>query len=82
MLMLTCREMSELGSAIIDDQLHLRTRLAVLAHLSLCSNCRRYIRQLRITSQVLQQMPMDQGPVDATAVLDKVRKAEDDNGSL
>ncbi|MNN94384.1 hypothetical protein D3C81_2129950 [compost metagenome] len=54
----------------------------MLAHLSLCSNCRRYIRQLRITSQVLQQMPMDQGPVDATAVLDKVRKAEDDNGSL
>ena len=81
MLILTCRRISELGSAIIDDQLRLRTRLAVLTHLSLCSNCRRYIRQLRITSQVLQQMPMDQGPVDASTVLDKVRKAEDDGGS-
>ncbi len=81
MLMLTCREMSELGSDIVDRQLNLRTRLAVLAHLSLCANCRRYIRQLRITSQVLQQMPMDQGPVDVAAVLEKVRKAEDDKGA-
>lgn len=82
MLMLTCREMSELGSAIIDGKLRLRTRLAVLTHLSLCSNCRRYVRQLRITSQVLQQLPLDQGSVDAAAVLDKVRKAADDKGAL
>ena len=82
MLMLTCREMSELGSAIIDGQLNLRTRLAVFMHLRMCTNCRRYIRQLKATSQVLQRLPLDHGPVDAAAVLDKVRKAEDDNGSL
>lgn len=82
MLMLTCREMSELGSAIIDGQLNLRTRMAVFMHLRLCTNCRRYIRQLKTTSQVLQRLPLDQGPVDAAAVLDKVRKAADDKGAV
>jgi predicted anti-sigma-YlaC factor YlaD len=72
--MLTCKEMSELGSKIIDDELTARPRMAVLMHLSMCSRCRRYIKQLRLTSQVLQQLPPDSEPVDSAAILEKVRK--------
>ncbi|AJE21518.1 hypothetical protein [Azotobacter chroococcum] len=72
--MLTCKEMSELGSDIIDRHLGLRTRMAVFMHLRMCWRCRRYIKQLRLTSQVLQQLPLDWEPVDATAIRDKVCK--------
>lgn len=72
--MLTCKEMSELGSDIIDNHLGLRTRMAVFMHLRVCPRCRRYIQQLRLTSQVLQQLPPDSEPVDCKAILDKVRR--------
>ncbi|MNM83084.1 hypothetical protein D3C81_951300 [compost metagenome] len=72
--MLTCKEMSELGSDIIDDHLGLRTRMDVFMHLGMCPRCRRYIKQLRLTSQVLQQLPPDSAPVDTQAILDKVRR--------
>lgn len=72
--MLTCKEMSELGSDIIDNHLGLHTRMAVLMHLGMCPRCRRYIKQLRLTSRVLQQLPPDTAPVDTKAILDKVRR--------
>lgn len=72
--MLTCKEMSELGSDIIDSHLGLRARMAVFMHLRMCPRCRRYIKQLRLTSQVLQRLPPDSEPVDSEAILDKVRR--------
>jgi hypothetical protein len=73
--MLTCREMSELGSDIIDSHLGFRTRLSVLMHLRMCSRCKRYITQLELTSQVLQQLPLQDEAVDSQAILSKLRTA-------
>ncbi|MCQ4321148.1 anti-sigma factor [Stutzerimonas stutzeri] len=72
--MLTCKEMSELGSDIIDNHLRLTTRMAVLMHLSMCTRCRRYIKQLQLTADVLRQLPPDAAPVDTQVILDKVRR--------
>ncbi|MGL3662844.1 anti-sigma factor family protein (plasmid) [Pseudomonas aeruginosa] len=72
--MLTCKEMSELGSDIIDNQLRLPTRMAVLMHLSMCTRCRRYIKQLQLTTDVLRQLPPYAAPVDTQVILDKVRR--------
>jgi hypothetical protein len=71
--MLTCREMSELGSDIIDSHLSFRTRLAVLMHLRMCSRCSKYIKQLELTSQVLQQLPLQNEAVDSQAILNKLQ---------
>lgn len=73
--MLKCREVSELASAIIDQHLGFRTRLAVLAHLTLCRHCRLYLRQLRLTAETLRQLPVDPEP-DARAILEAVRRHE------
>ena len=54
--MLTCREMAQLGSDVIDKQLSLGMRLAVSVHLRQCKNCRIYIRQLALTSAVLKKL--------------------------
>lgn len=58
------------GSPILG----LRTRMDVFMHLGMCPRCRRYIKQLRLTSQVLQQLPPVSAPVDTEAILDKVRR--------
>lgn len=77
--MLKCREVSERASALIDQQLGFRARLAVLAHLALCPHCRLYLRQLRLTSATLRQLPLEPEP-DAPAILAAIRRRQDDSG--
>lgn len=75
--MLKCREVTERASAFIDRQLGFGARLAVLAHLALCPHCRLYLRQLRLTSETLRQLPLEPEP-DARAVLEAVRRRQEE----
>lgn len=74
--MLTCREMSELGSDIIESDLRLSTRWAVFMHLKMCSRCSLYIKQLKLTSDVLQQLPLNAEGVDSAAILEKLQERD------
>ena len=66
--MLTCKELVAHSSDYLDGQLTLRQRLAVRAHLAMCGNCRRFIRQMKLTQAVIRQMPDDELPeLDALA---------------
>lgn len=66
--MLTCKELVAHSSNYLDDQLTLRQRLAVRAHLAMCGNCRRFIRQMKLTQAVIRQMPEEELPeLDALA---------------
>lgn len=56
--MLTCRELNEQhASDHVDGCLSPHMRLGVRLHLALCSNCRRFIRQLRLVKSVLRERP-------------------------
>ncbi|WP_161866516.1 anti-sigma factor family protein [Pseudomonas yangonensis] len=55
--MLTCKELVAHSSDYLDGQMTLRQRLAVRAHLAMCGNCRRFIRQMKLTQAVIRQMP-------------------------
>ncbi|MGA4446707.1 anti-sigma factor family protein [Ectopseudomonas chengduensis] len=66
--MLTCKELVAHSSDYLDGQLTLRQRLAVRAHLAMCGNCRRFIRQMKLTQAVVRQMPDEELPeLDALA---------------
>lgn len=66
--MLTCKELVAHSSDYLDGQLTLRQRLAVRAHLAMCGNCRRFIRQMKLTQVVIRQMPEGELPeLDALA---------------
>lgn len=66
--MLTCKELVAHSSDYLDGQLTLRQRLAIRAHLAMCGNCRRFIRQMKLTQAVIRQMPEDELPeLDALA---------------
>lgn len=51
--MLRCQDVSEMATDYMEDALPLRQRLAMRAHLLICSMCRAYMDQLRKTSRLL-----------------------------
>lgn len=75
--MLTCREMVQLGSEVIDRQLSLGMRLAVYLHLRQCKNCRLYIRQLALTSAVLKRLTTPANNEEVEATLLHIQRAID-----
>lgn len=50
----TCRDVSKRASAYLDDELGLRERLSLRAHLFICVNCRRYVAQLAATLNLVR----------------------------
>lgn len=75
--MLTCREMALLGSDVIDKQLSLRKRIAVFVHLRQCKSCRLYIKQLVLTSAVLQHLAPETDSTDVEATLEHIQQVID-----
>jgi len=55
--MLNCQQLVENSSDYLDAQLSLRGRLSVRLHLAMCVNCRRFIRQMKISQALLRQLP-------------------------
>ena len=45
--MLTCREVTERSSALIDGDLTFRDRVSMRMHIFMCVHCRRFHRQFR-----------------------------------
>ena len=72
--MLSCWEMSEMGSDIIDHKLSFNSRMAVMMHIGMCRHCRRYIKQLSLTSEVLKSLPLPAQPQDIARVLAALEK--------
>lgn len=55
--MLSCKDLVAHSSDFLDGQLSLRERLGVQVHLAMCRNCRRFIRQMKVSQKVLRQLP-------------------------
>jgi len=55
--MLTCKQLVENSSDYLDAQLTLRGRLSVRLHLAMCVNCRRFIRQMKLSQALIRQLP-------------------------
>lgn len=53
--MLRCRSILEQADAYLTDDLTAWQRVQFRLHLAVCRNCRRYLRQLKLTQQVSQQ---------------------------
>jgi len=58
--MLKCRDVLEVADAYLANELNKWQRMQFRLHLAVCRNCRRYVRQLKLTQKVCQGLPMDQ----------------------
>lgn len=67
--MLKCREIEQLASDYLDQDLSFRQSMAFKMHLFMCHNCRNYVRQLKTTISSIRLMPVTQSIV----VDDKVK---------
>lgn len=55
--LLSCRDLTEDASRLLDEDLPLTRRLQLRAHLAICSMCRAYMDQLRKTRALLARRP-------------------------
>ena len=55
--MLSCKELVAQSSDLLDGRLSFRERMALRRHLILCRNCRRFIKQMKLTQAVLRHLP-------------------------
>jgi hypothetical protein len=55
--MLTCEQLAELVTDYIECWLPMRQRLRFRLHIILCSACRRYLNQMRLTIRTLKSLP-------------------------
>ena len=75
--MLTCSELSELGSEIIEGHVKWRTRWALKMHLWMCPPCALYVKQLKLTLEVLQNLSFKDDSIDASAILQKLKTPDE-----
>lgn len=73
--MLTCRQMSERASDIVDGHASWRERLSARLHVVMCVHCRRYFRQLRLVIATLHKMRRPHPVTDTKRVLDAIDKS-------
>jgi hypothetical protein len=55
--MLSCREVTELSTRLLEGGLPFWPRMQLRMHLSMCRHCRAFVDQLRKTVQVVARVP-------------------------
>lgn len=56
--MLTCREITELVTDYAEGNLSVMDRVRFQLHIGMCRNCRRYVRQVKMTTSALGRLPI------------------------
>jgi predicted anti-sigma-YlaC factor YlaD len=60
--MLSCKELTEIATDYLEQDLRWRQRLSVRVHLWMCSHCRRYLNQMRKVIGLLRRLPKEPVP--------------------
>ncbi len=55
--MLTCKELTELATDYLEENLPWHERLRIQAHLWMCKHCGRYVDQMRTVIGLLRRLP-------------------------
>ncbi len=65
--MLSCKEIAERSSALIDGELSAWNALQIRVHLAMCNGCSRFIAQMRMTDQLTAQVARIDEPLQHEA---------------
>jgi len=72
--MLTCHEMSERASELLEGRARWPDRMAARVHLLMCRFCREYFRQLRVTIATIRRVRPPDVTVDPAKVVDEIER--------
>jgi predicted anti-sigma-YlaC factor YlaD len=60
----TCKDISDTASDYLEGPTTLLQRLQLRLHLTICKHCRRYVKQLKLTSDVAKKISEPPEPTD------------------
>jgi len=60
--MLSCKELTELVTDYLEENLPWRERLRIQVHLWMCKHCGRYVDQMRTVIRLLRRLPTEPIP--------------------
>lgn len=74
--LLTCQQVATLASDYLDNQADRKLTFKIRVHLMMCANCRRFVKHLKLTKDVVPQFTQgyEQAPVDAEAILRRIKE--------
>ena len=78
--MLKCRDVLEEAAAYLANEMTKWQRVGFRVHLSLCRNCRRYLKNLRLTQAVSTHIPLTYNEPSAEqieAIFFKIQQQKD-----
>jgi hypothetical protein len=79
--MMSCREVTELASQYVERDLPFGKRVAIRLHVAMCVHCRRFVRQLRVTIELLRTLGARSEPAAVSeTVLAAVRARRRESG--
>jgi predicted anti-sigma-YlaC factor YlaD len=67
--MLSCKELTELATDYLEEDLPWRQRLRVQVHLWMCRHCRLYLDQMRKVIELLRRLPIEPVPPELLETL-------------
>lgn len=76
--MLNCQQMTALITDYLEGRLPFMDRTRFQLHIGMCKNCRRYLRQMKLSVAVLGGMPPEPVPEDVMESL--LARFDDWNG--
>lgn len=78
--MLKCRDVAARASDYLDKQLDAKISFQMRLHLLMCAHCRRFVRQLKLTRNLTQQLVIEpEATTDPEAILRKIKAREATN---
>ena len=76
MMMITCKQLNDIASDFLDGELSVWKRLAIWLHRVMCTDCSRYLLQLKLSTTAVQKMSDQTEPDDREIdeILEKIMK--------
>ena len=73
--MVTCKQVSDSASDVLDGPTTFSQRLSLRLHLLMCKHCRRYVRQIQLVSGVARALarPPEPSEQEIEELIDKLR---------
>jgi predicted anti-sigma-YlaC factor YlaD len=62
--MLSCKEITELATDYLENDLRRHERIRVQMHLWMCKHCQRYVKQMRKVVKLLNRLPKEPAPAE------------------
>jgi predicted anti-sigma-YlaC factor YlaD len=72
--MLSCKQVAQVASDYLEQDANAKFKWQVRLHLMMCSNCRRFVRHLKITQTVSTKIARNQPLSDPKPIWEKVQQ--------